>query len=61
LPPEKGQAQDHEQRAQDEIGHSEKEQEAMFFAGQARTLEEIFTTEAQRTQRELFKSSLHGH
>ena len=51
LPPEKGHAQNHEQSAQDEIGNPEEHPKAVFFAVQACTLEIVFTTETQRTQR----------
>ncbi len=56
LPPEKRHAQNHEQSTQDEVGNSEDYQEAASFAGQARTLEIMFTTGVQEAQR---KSYLH--
>src|ERR1019366_3228875 len=48
LPPEKREAQDHGQGAQDEIGNSEEHQKAVFFAVQAHTMKIMFTTETQR-------------
>jgi hypothetical protein len=55
LLPEEWRTQDDAQRAQDEISNPEQRQDAVFFAGQARTMKIVFTTESQRAQSESFK------
>ncbi|MGB7556807.1 MAG: hypothetical protein WBM04_20755, partial [Candidatus Korobacteraceae bacterium] len=57
LLPEKGCAQNDAQCAQDEIGNPKQHQKAAFFAGQARTMKIVFTTEVQK----LFSKAVKPH